>query len=61
MSNDGLPAPRAPSALMMLEIKALVKRLPGNAYVRAGSEIAALPSFCQLVVGNHRFALYNTV
>ena len=36
MSNDGLPAPRAPSALMMLEIKALVKRLPGNAYVRAG-------------------------
>jgi DNA processing protein len=36
IAQTGLPAPRASSALMMLEIKTLVKRLPGNAYVRAG-------------------------
>jgi predicted Rossmann fold nucleotide-binding protein DprA/Smf involved in DNA uptake len=35
-TQTGLTAPRASSALMMLEIKTLVKRLPGNAYARAG-------------------------
>jgi hypothetical protein len=35
-TGKDIPAPRASSALMMLEIKTLVKRLPGNAYARAG-------------------------
>lgn len=36
IASTQLSAPAASAALMMLEIKGLVKRLPGNAYVRAG-------------------------
>jgi len=36
IAQTELTAPAASAALMMLEIKGLVKRLPGNTYVRAG-------------------------
>ena len=36
IAQTGLPAPKASAALMMLEIKGHVKRLAGNAYIRAG-------------------------
>jgi DNA processing protein len=36
IAQTGLSAPQASASLMMLEIKGLIKRLAGNAYIRAG-------------------------